>query len=190
MKPFKKCYLYRHVRLDKNEPFYIGIGSGRYYKRAKTKSGRNVFWNNIVNKTDYEVEIILDDLTWEESCKKEIEFISLYGLKNNGGLLCNLTFGGEGAYGRVLSEETKLKISNSNKGKKFSKETIEKLKEIKKGVFVGKNNPYYGKKHSEEIRNKISISKKGKTSNRKGVVLSEETKLKMSQSKKRKNATV
>jgi hypothetical protein len=22
----KKYYLYRHIRLDKNEPFYIGIG--------------------------------------------------------------------------------------------------------------------------------------------------------------------
>ena len=30
------AYLYRHIRLDKNEPFYIGIGSNELnnYKRA------------------------------------------------------------------------------------------------------------------------------------------------------------
>jgi hypothetical protein len=27
-------YLYRHIRLDKNEPFYIGIGSDKQYKRS------------------------------------------------------------------------------------------------------------------------------------------------------------
>ena len=33
------AYIYRHIRLDKNEPFYIGIGSdveGKY-KRANRK---------------------------------------------------------------------------------------------------------------------------------------------------------
>ena len=28
------AYVYRHIRLDKNEPFYIGIGSDKEYKRA------------------------------------------------------------------------------------------------------------------------------------------------------------
>lgn len=27
------AYLYRHIRLDKNEPFYIGIGSDSNYNR-------------------------------------------------------------------------------------------------------------------------------------------------------------
>jgi hypothetical protein len=31
------AYLYRHIRLDKNEPFYIGIGSDKQYKRAYNK---------------------------------------------------------------------------------------------------------------------------------------------------------
>ena len=34
--------LYRHIRLDKNEPFYIGIGN---IKRAYNKSERNDIWN-------------------------------------------------------------------------------------------------------------------------------------------------
>lgn len=33
-------YLYRHIRLDKNEPFYIGIGSEKFgFNRAISKTG-------------------------------------------------------------------------------------------------------------------------------------------------------
>lgn len=133
------AYLYRHIRLDKNEPFYIGIGSDFIYKRANSKNGRNIIWNRIVSKSDYEVEIIMDNLTWEEACEKEKEFIKLYGRIDNKGILCNLTDGGEGSIGVVvsessrlkksiklknipLSEEHKKKISISNKGKKKSYE--------------------------------------------------------------------
>jgi hypothetical protein len=42
--------VYRHIRLDKNEPFYIGIGSDRNYKRASSIKDRNKYWGNIVNK--------------------------------------------------------------------------------------------------------------------------------------------
>jgi hypothetical protein len=31
------AYVYRHIRLDKNEPFYIGVGSDSNYSRAFTK---------------------------------------------------------------------------------------------------------------------------------------------------------
>ena len=40
--------IYRHIRLDTNQVFYIGIGS---IKRAYRKTGRNNYWNNITNKT-------------------------------------------------------------------------------------------------------------------------------------------
>lgn len=45
-------YLYRHIRHDKNEPFYIGIGRTRNYERAFRKTSRNKFWKNIVSKTE------------------------------------------------------------------------------------------------------------------------------------------
>ena len=32
-----------------------------------------------ISQTQYDIEIIIDNLTWDEACKKEIEFISLYG---------------------------------------------------------------------------------------------------------------
>lgn len=60
-------YLYRHIRLDKNEPFYIGIGTIQiienkyhYYSRSKEKSNRNIIWNRIVAKTKYKIDILLE----------------------------------------------------------------------------------------------------------------------------------
>ena len=72
------AYVYRHIRIDKNEPFYIGIGSDMTYKRAREKSRRSNLWNKIIAKSDYHVEILLDDITFDEAKLKEIEFIKLY----------------------------------------------------------------------------------------------------------------
>ena len=74
-----KCYLYRHIRLDKNEPFYIGIGENKNilnYKRAYNKRGRSYAWKDIAYKIGYEVEIVLDKLTWEEACLRALIAVS------------------------------------------------------------------------------------------------------------------
>ena len=108
------AYVYRHIRLDKNEPFYIGIGSDSEYKRANQLKNdrRNPIWHKIASKTEIEVEILLDDLSYEEAIAKEIEFIALYGRLNNAtGILSNLTDGGEGTLGVVKSDELKKKMS-------------------------------------------------------------------------------
>uniref|UniRef100_UPI00200EEA5B hypothetical protein n=1 Tax=Escherichia coli TaxID=562 RepID=UPI00200EEA5B len=57
------AYVYRHIRLDKNQPFYIGIGSDDDFRRASATQGRNKFWKAISTKTGYEVEIMMDGLT-------------------------------------------------------------------------------------------------------------------------------
>jgi len=178
------AYVYRHIRLDKNEPFYIGIGSDKKYKRAYKKIQRNIFWNRIVNKTDYEVEILIDDLTWEEACEKEKEFISLYGRRDlKSGTLVNLTNGGEGMLGSIVKDETKIKLSKANKGFKHSEETKKKMSLSR-----------LGKKHSQETKNKISQNKLNITEEtrrklseaNRGKKLSEEQKKKISESKKGK----
>ncbi len=92
------AYVYRHIRLDKNEPFYIGIG--KHYSRAYKKNDRNSLWKKIANKTDYEIEILFDDLTLGKAKEKEIEFIKLYGrINKKTGILANLTDGGDGCSG-------------------------------------------------------------------------------------------
>lgn len=153
------AYLYRHIRLDNNEPFYIGIGSDDTYKRAYSKKNRNQHWKNITVLTQYDVEIVLDNLTWEEACKKEREFIQLYGRKDQcKGCLCNFTDGGEGVLGLKVSTESREKMRKAQTGKTQPAEQIAK----RVAKLTGKGNPWFGKKFSEEYKQKLSAAKQGK----------------------------
>lgn len=100
------AYVYRHIRLDKNEPFYIGIGNCKKcgYPRAHSKFYRNKMWLQVLNESKISVEIIMDGLSYEEAKTKEKEFIKLYGRKDTGsGSLVNMTSGGQGAPNRTKS---------------------------------------------------------------------------------------
>jgi hypothetical protein len=131
-------YVYRHIRLDKNEPFYIGIGSDMTNKRANERARRSELWKKIVAKSEYEIEILFDDITYEEAKLKEIEFIKLYGrIDLCNGTLANLTNGGDGTINP--SQETRDKISKINKGRKNSEALMDLL--INR---TGKKNPAFG----------------------------------------------
>ena len=163
-------FVYRHIRLDKNVPFYIGKANRN--DRPYHKTARNKRWQEIVNTTDYEVEIILEDLTSEEALAKEREFINIYKSESEGGTLCN--------HNGKLSEETKNKISQKNKGRKawnfgikgigLSQETRSKMSESAKG-----------KKMSDEARRKMSLAKRN---------ISDETRLKLSIAAKKRFGTL
>lgn len=148
------AYIYRHIRLDKNKVFYVGISNDKTYVRPYKKDGRNSIWNHIVNKTTYEVEIILDNLTWEEAKIKEIEFITLYGkLQNHTGTLANITDGGGGTPGWVMPSELKSRLPQLwKKGNKIPEDQLVRL--------IATRTSWY--KHTEETRRKIGISNKGK----------------------------
>jgi group I intron endonuclease len=125
-----------------------------------------------VNKYDYTVEITHDNLLYEESLSIEIYLISFWR-ENSKILLCNITDGGEGTLGYKFSNESKNKISKSQKlrlsnkinhplfGKKHTKESIEKNRESNKGEksFLynkrGNLHPRYGKSISDEQKNII-----------------------------------
>lgn len=81
--------------------------------------------------------------------------------------------------GRQLSEETKRKISESNKGVKHKPLSEEAKKRISIRM-KGKRNPFYGKQHSEETKRKISENQKGAKNHNFGKHFSEETRRKMS----------
>lgn len=165
------AYVYRHIRLDKNCPFYIGIGSDDSYKRAYSNLGRNKFWNNIVKKTNYIVEILVDNISWEMACEKEKEFISIYKRYKEGGTLCNLTLGGEGQlgatpwnFGKETPIETREKQSKKKKGKiphNKGGKMPEHVKDILRKANIGRAAWNRGKTMSEECRRKNSESKKG-----------------------------
>lgn len=132
------AYVYRHIRHDKNEPFYIGIGkSDLNYNRAyvKSKSKRSKYWKNIA-KNGYDVEILIDNISLQHALKKEIEFIELYGRLDLGtGTLVNMTIGGEnppcflGENNPMRRKDIREKVSEAMKGKKHSEITKLKLKQ-------------------------------------------------------------
>jgi len=171
------AYVYRHIRLDKNEPFYIGIG--KTINRAYSHRDRNIYWERIVSHTDFNVEIIFDDLSWDEACEKEIEFIKLYGRKDLGtGTLANMTDGGEGVLNHVRTEEQKIKHSLGQRGNQnWKKRKYKKPEEVhfNKGRVRSEdfkqkirdyNNKYghpcLGKKMSQKTKDKISATKNKK----------------------------
>ena len=164
--------VYRHRRLDNNKIFYIGVGSKkRAYSKSKLR--RNQFWINIINKTDYNVEILAENLDLESAKELEVFLIELYGRRDlNKGNLVNLTDGGEGTVGRKLSKQQCEDIKNRMKGHFVTKETRLKISISNKG----KNK---GKKINEETRLKMSKSQKGK-------IISNFSRLKMSKSKSKK----
>lgn len=161
----KLCYIYRHIRLDRNEVFYIGKGTntnGRY-SRSMTKTSRTSRWHNIVNKHDYRVEIIIDNLNEVEANEKEVELILLYGRLDLGtGTLVNLTDGGESNNG--TSDETRKKQSDAKKGKKASEETKRKQSEAHKGKKLSEEHKekLRSMKHTQETKNKIKATRKCK----------------------------
>lgn len=174
------AYLYRHIRLDKNIPFYIGIGIDNTYYRANSKKSRNNHWNKIVNKTDYEVEILFEHEDYNFIKEKEKDFISLYGRKDtNNGMLVNKTDGGDGCLGLIHSDESKLKMSIPNKGKIISEEQKRKVSEFHKGKVA-----------SKETRLKMSEASKGDKNSRYGKTISEDTRKKMIGSARRGSENV
>ena len=164
--------VYQHRRKDTNEIFYVG--RGKTHKRAFSKADRNNHWHNIVNKVGYAVEIIFENVSWEESALLEKELIKSIGRKNSGnGTLVNLTDGGEGISNFIFSSDSKKKIQlalignkngSGNKGQKrsgHSKETIKKIGDANRGKIhtqESKSNmskAHIGNTHSKETKEKM-----------------------------------
>lgn len=144
--------LYRHIRLDKNEVFYVGIGES--LKRAYHVKTRTSYWKKIAKK-GYEVEVLFEDLTWEQACEKEKEFIALYGRKDLGtGTLVNLTDGGEGTLNIIRSEEWKQERRKAMKGNQIwlGKRHSEESKEIMRKRKLGDANPSKRKEVVEKAK--------------------------------------
>ncbi len=136
---YNNFYVYAYLRED-GTPYYIGKGKGQ---RAFIAHGR-------INKpVDISRIIFLqENMNEPDAFALEIEMIALHGRKDIGtGILRNLTNGGEGPSGRMISEETRTKL----RARIISKErrlTTSKL--------------FAGKPLSEEHRKKIGDGNRGK----------------------------
>ena len=133
--------VYQHRRKDTNEVFYIGIGANKY--RAYHKTNRNKYWRNIALKYGYSVDILIDGCSYKDACNIEFGMIQSYGRIDLGtGILVNMKDGGYNSSGWSHKEETKIKISEAQKGreghwkgKRHKIESIEKMKKPKKEGF-------------------------------------------------------
>lgn len=153
-----------------SDKVYIGITSRPVKQRWNNGIGykKCPAMNNAIRKYGWEnfkKEILLENTTENEAKSLETMLIKLHK-SDNKKYGYNLTEGGDGATGRVLSEETKRRISEKNKGKIMSEEQKERLRQIN-----------LGKRQSEETKRKRSESMKGKKfPNRKRIYTDEDRK--------------
>lgn len=170
----------------------------RFNQRLNEKGNtKKITWiKSLKNKGLKPILLILDEVNIDEWQFWEQHYISLY--KSWGFELKNMTMGGEGL--NNPTKETKDKISNSQRGKRASEETKVKMSESQKIAQSGKklteetkkkiSNFQKGRKCSEEIRLKMigrEVSKETKekiSKFQKGRRVSKETKLKISNSMK------
>jgi len=143
--------------VEESENYY---GSGTLINKAIDKYGKENFTKEILERNINSYEILND---------REIYWIEYFDTFNSG---YNLTKGGQGNLGRVVSEQTKSKLSEAAK-KQFrtpiSNETKRKISE--------KAKLRKGRKMTEETRLKLVKAATGRK-------MTEETRLKMSNSAK------
>jgi len=182
-------FVYKHT--FPNNKVYIGITQQQPEKRWKNGLGydshqkimkraiKKYGWNNIKH------EILFQDLSKDEACKKEIELIAFYDSTNKEKGY-NVSQGGEGTIGvkpnetskqknriahlgKKASLETRKKISDSNKGKHNIKKTEEQKRKISKAT----------KKAMQDIRlrKKLSILAQNRKNNSKKVICIETQKV-------------
>ncbi len=186
-------YTYAWLREDRT-PYYVGKG---IRNRAYLPHRRGDTYMTSPPKD--RVLFLKKHLTEFDAYKHENYIISILGLKSEGGMLINMSYGGEGSSGRVMSEETKDKIRQKNKNRKLTKEQKEIIsKQVSQrrwwnngvidkhtiecpgdGWVLGR---LYSRKLSEkEIQNIRKINT--------GKIVSEETKKKQSEIRKGKKLT-
>ena len=171
--------VYLHYKKGTNEVFYVGIGNKD--RPSQKGSLRSKWWNRVVDKYGYDIQVITKDISYSQAKAIEIALISTYGRMDLGlGTLVNMTNGGDGVSGHIHTKEvrysqSKRMIGNKNMlGKKHSQDSKDKMSSSLKGREVwnkGKKMPVgfsdkmrdlsTGRKASIETRNKMSKSKMG-----------------------------
>lgn len=190
--------VYKHTNTI-NGKVYIGITSMDVKRRWENGNGyskQQLFWRAIQKYgwNSFSHEILYDGLSKEDAEQREIELIATYN-SNNPEYGYNIQNGGnslgkhsdetrkkisESNKGRIITPEQRLKISNTLKGQKLSLETRKKISASLKGekcYWFGKTSPTKGRIAPPDELERRSAAHKGKHP-------SEETKKKISEALK------
>lgn len=162
-------YIYKITNLINNK-IYIGLstksveestdyyGSGLQINSALKKYGKDNFIKEILEQE------IIDE---ETLCNREIYWINFFK-SNNREIGYNIHEGGKfGGWNKNFNnhpncDEIRAKLSKAGKGRIFSEESKEKIKQSMIGKNLGNQSAFKGKKHSKESLEKISKAFKGK----------------------------
>jgi group I intron endonuclease len=134
--------LYENKR-KKDHVYNVNSGVSNKFYNAVRKYGWNNFIYGIIEMPNSD---ILDDI--------EKYYINYHDTMKNG---YNMTLGGDGKSGWKASEKTKEKMKSKAIGRLLSEETKNKISESKKGSV----SPFKGKTHTEQTKQKIKNKKIG-----------------------------
>ena len=122
-------YTYMHTRNDTGRPFYVGKGKR---DRAHSTGGRNSYWRNIASKCGYAVHILAHWPTESEAFSHEKLLISSF--RDMGVELVNMTNGGEGFDGVVISEDARNRAREKLKNRLFTEAHRQRISQAKTGA--------------------------------------------------------
>jgi len=180
-------YNYGQYHFD-YEPFYVGKGSNGRYKGSHYNC-KEIFLELKSANIEHICIFPFENISETMALEKETEFICLIGRKDKGkGPLLNKKDRDSGNAGIIFSEDHKRKISEANKGEKnyvYGKHLSEEHKRKISKSLIGRK---FSEERKQNMRGRIfsenSIQKiKEKRSKQ---IFSEETRIKMSMSQKRR----
>ena len=179
----KKYFGIYCIECTGNHKRYIGQTHENFYRRwifhkwnLKNNHHSNKYLQNSWNKHGEQSFIfytlvkfsISDNISNDILNKLEIKYIKKYDTYNN---VFNLTIGGDGVVGKIMSENAKQKIGMKNKinmqGKKMSKKTRKRMSESHKGYKKTKIHRQHlsesltGYKRSDEQKEKCRKANEG-----------------------------
>ena len=200
---------------DKLPPLYIGsratidVLEKNYFGSVTSMQYKKIWKEELKQHPElFSIEIISSHDTRQEALNAEEQLQRKYNVVSSP-MYINRSYANKhfSNKGNIASVETRQKMSELRKGKKFtlehcanlsavrkgkpglarSEETKQKMSKAHKGKHIGSSNNFYGKTHSDETKQKISESSKKRTH-------SDETKKRIGESRKlawaRKNSVL
>lgn len=140
----QQSFVYTDIKSN-GEPFYVGVGT---FRRVH-KPTRNTIHTRICKKYPDWTRSIVFIGSRSDCLLEEIRLIKVHGRLNNGsGKLANLTDGGDGGTGRVVTNDEKLKQSATMKIKYSTNEARELFRQRTTKIFT---DPSVRERHHESV---------------------------------------